>query len=118
MVLAVGGDFNDLATQGLGQWAVFALGVNNDYIVAGAQHDFGNGVLHAHALAGAGDAQIKAVGGNEPLAVTDQKVAGNGVDTIGQPAWVLYLLHPIGHKDGGALGGQRPQGLDAPEAVG
>ena len=30
----------------------------------------------------------------------------------------MYLLHPVGHEDGGALGGQRPQGLDAPEAVG
>ena len=118
MVLAVGGDFDNLAAQSLGQRAVLALGVNNNHIVAGAQHNLGNGVLHSHALAGAGDAQIKAVGGNEPLAVTNQKVAGNGVNAVGQPAGVLYLLHPVGHKDGGALGGQRPQGLDAPEAVG
>ena len=61
-MLAVGGDFDNLAAQSLGQRAVLAFGVNDDHIVTGAQHNLGNGVFHTHALAGAGDAQIKAVG--------------------------------------------------------
>ena len=58
------------------------------------------------------------MGRNKPLAVTDQKVTGNGVDAIGQPTWVLDFLHPEGHKDSGALGSQSTQGFDAPETIG
>ena len=57
------------------------------------------------------------MGGDEPLAVADQQVLGDGVDAVGQAAGVLDLLHSEGHKDGGALGGEGAQGPDPAQAV-
>ena len=118
VVGAAGGDLDHRAAQGPGDGAVLPLGVDDDDIVVGAHGHIGDRALHAHGFAGAGHAQDKGVGGDEALAVTDQGIFGNGVDAVVQAAGVLDLLGPEGHEDGGALGGQGPQGPDPAQAIG
>ena len=115
---AARGDFHHCATQGPGDRAILALGVDDDNIIIGSQGHIFNRRLHSHRFAGAGNAQVKGMGRNEPLAFTNQQVLGNGVDTIRQAAGVLDFLDPEGHKYGGALGGQRAQGLHPAQAIG
>ena len=118
MVLAMGRDFDNFPAQGAGQGPVLPFGVYDDNIVIGRQgHVFHSG-FHRHGLAGAGDAQVEGVGRDQALAVADQQILGNGVDAVGQSAGVLYLLDTEGHEDGGALGGEGPQGLHPAQAVG
>ena len=118
VVGTVGRDFNDLAAQGPGQWSILPFRVNDDNVVVCCQGNIGNGGFHSHRLAGAGDAQVKGVGRNEPLPVTDQQVFTYSVHTIVQTAGVLDLLGTEGHEHGGALRGQRPQGFHPAQAIG
>ena len=57
------------------------------------------------------------MGRNEPLAVADQQVFGNRIDPVVQTAGVLDLLRTERHKDGAAFRGQRPQSMDASQAI-
>ena len=57
------------------------------------------------------------MGRNEPLAVTNQEIFGNGVDAVIQAAGVLDLLRPERHENGAALRGERPQSVDATQAI-
>ena len=50
--------------------------------------------------------------------VADDKVPGHGVDAVVQAAGVHDLLCLKGQQHGGALGGQRPHGVNTPQAVG
>ena len=118
MVGAVGGYLHHHPAPRPGDGPVLALGVDDNYFIISGEDHVVDGGLHAHRFARAGHAQVEGVGGDQPLAVTDQQVLGNGVDTIGQPAGVLYLLDAEGHKDGGALGGQGAHGLHPAQAVG
>ena len=118
VVPAVGGDFNDFPAQGAGQGSVLTLGVDDDNIVPGGEGHVLDRGFHSHRLAGARHAQIEGMGGDQPLAVTDQQVLADGVHPIGQAAGVLYLLDAEGHKDGCTLGGQGTQGPYPAQAVG
>ena len=100
VVGAVGGNLHHHPAPRTGDGAVLSLGIDDNYFIIGGQDYVVNGGLHAHRLAGAGDAQVEGVGGDQPLAVTDQQVLGNGVDAVGQAAGVLDLLDAEGHKDG------------------
>ena len=71
MVGAAGGNLNDHPAQGADQVAVFSFCVNDDNIIVGRKGDKGDGLLHAEGFAGAGHAQDKAVGVQEPLSVAD-----------------------------------------------
>ena len=118
MVGAVGGNLNNSPQQGAGQVAVLSLGVDDDNVIIRRHSHIFNGGLHGDGFAGARHAQVKGVGGNEPLAVADQQVLGNGVDAVGQATGVLNFLHPEWHEDGGALGGEGTQGLYPAQAIG
>ena len=117
MVLAVRGNFNDLAAQRPRNGRVFALGVNDDNVVVGGQSDVCDGIFHCHGFTGTADTQVKSVRRNEPLAVTNQEILGNGVDTVVQTTGVLNLLRTERHENSAALGGQRPQSMDTPQAI-
>ena len=52
------------------------------------------------------------------VAVTDDEVAGHSVDTVVQAAGVHDLLRLERQQHSGALRGQRPHGVNAPQAVG
>ena len=118
VVGAVWGNFNDRSQQSPAQIPVFTLRVNDDNVVIRGKGHILNGGLHGNGFAGAGHAQVEGVRGDEPFPVTDEQVFGNGVDTVRQAAGVLNFLHPEGHEDGGALGGEGSQGLYPAQAVG
>ena len=114
MVLAVRGDFNDFAAQRPRNGRVLALGVNDDNVIVGRQSDVCDGILHGNRLTRTGHAEIERMGRDQPLAVTNQQIFGNGVDTVIQAAGVLNFLRPERHEDGAALRRERPQSMDAP----
>ena len=57
------------------------------------------------------------MGRDQPLAVADQEIFGNGVDAIIKAAGVLNLLRTERHENGTALGRERPQSMDAAQAI-
>ena len=75
-------------------------------------------LLCHHGLTAAGHTHIKAVTVEHRVAVADDKVAGHGIDAVVQAAGVHDLLRLEGQQHGGALRGQRPHGVNAPQAVG
>ena len=97
VVGAVGGNLDHGPAQGAGQVPIFSLGVYDDNIIAGGQGDKGDGLLHAEGFAGAGHAQDKAVGVQQPLSVADQEVFADGVHAVVDAPGVLYLLDAEGH---------------------
>ena len=103
MVLAVRRRFHDLAAQCPRNGRILALGVDDDNIVVGGQRDVCDGIFHRYGFTGTGHAEIERMGRDQPLAVANQQVFGNGVDTIIQAAGVLNLLRPERHEDGAAL---------------
>ena len=52
------------------------------------------------------------------IAVADDKIAGHSVDAVVQATGVHDLLRLEGQQHGGALRGQRPHSVNAPQAVG
>ena len=113
----MGGYLHHFAAQGADKGAVFSLCVYNDDIIICSQRHVGDGGFHRHRLAGAGHAQVKAVGRDQALAVTDKQIFTDCVHTIIHPARVLYLLGPERHKDCGALGCESAQSLYPAQAV-
>jgi len=117
VVLAVRGDFNDFAVQRPRNGRVFAFGIDDDNVVVGGQRDVCDGIFHCHGFARTGHAEIERMGRDQPLAVTNQEIFGNGVDAVIQAAGVLDLLRPERHEDGAALRRERPQSMDASQAI-
>ena len=56
VVLAVRGDFNDIAAQRPRNGRIFALGVDDDNVVVGGQRDVCDGIFHCHGFARTGHA--------------------------------------------------------------
>ena len=73
MSRAAGGYLHHLAAQGLHQWGVFALGVDDDDIVLCAQHDLGNLQLDSQRLARPGLSQYHTGRGGQVLAAEHQQ---------------------------------------------
>jgi len=117
MVLAVWRDFNDLAAQRPRNGRVLAFGVDDDNVIVGRQRDVCNGVLHRYGFARTGHTEIERMGRDQPFAVTDQQIFGNGVDSVIQTAGVLNFLRTERHEDSAAFRGQRPQRVNPPQAI-
>ena len=118
-IAAVGGGYgDDLAAQGADQRAILPLGVYYNNIVVGIQAHEADLLLGHHGLAAAGHARIQAVAVEHRVAVTDDKVAGHSVDAVVQATGVHDLLRLKGQQHSGTLRGQRPHGVDTPQAVG
>ena len=117
MVLAVRGDFNDFTAQCPRNGRVLALRIDDDNVVVRRQCDVGNGVFHRYGLTGAGHTKIERMGRDQPLAVANQQVLGDSIDTVIQTAGVLNFLRPERHENGAALRGERPQSVDATQAI-
>ena len=117
MVLAVRRDFNDFAAQRPRDGCVLALRVDDDNVIVRRQGNIGNGVFHGHGFARTGHAEIERMGRDQPLAVTNQEIFGNGVDAVIQAAGVLDLLCPERHENSAAFRGERPQSVDATQAI-
>ena len=113
-----GGDGDDLAAQGADQRAILPLRVYHNNVVVGIQPHEADLLLGHHGLATAGHAHIKAVTVEHRVAVTDDEVAGHGVDAVVQAARVHDLLRLEGQQHGGTFGGQRSHSVDTPQAVG
>ena len=75
-------------------------------------------LLGHHGLTAAGHAHIQTVTVEHRVAVTDDEVAGHGIDAVVQAARVHDLLRLKGQQHSGALRGQRPHSVDTPQAVG
>ena len=75
-------------------------------------------LLCHHGLAAAGHTRIQTVTVEHRVAVADDEVAGHGVDAVVQATGVHDLLRLKGQQHSGTLRGQRPHGVDAPQAVG
>ena len=57
------------------------------------------------------------MGRDQPLAVANQQVFGDSIDTVIQTAGVLDLLRSERHENSAALGRERPQCVDATQAI-
>ena len=62
MVLAVRGDFNNLAAQRPRDRCIFTFCVNDDNVVVGGQRDVCDGIFHCHGFARTGHAEIERMG--------------------------------------------------------
>ena len=117
MVLAVRGDFDNFAAQRPRNGRVLAFRVDDDNVIVRRQCDICNGVFHRYGLTGAGHAEIERMGRDQPLAVTNQEIFGNGIDSVVQTTGVLNLLRTERHENSAAFCRERPQSMDTPQAI-
>ena len=62
MMLAVRGNFDNLAAQRPRDGRVLAFSIDDDYIVVGRERDVCDGIFHCHGFARTGHAEIERMG--------------------------------------------------------
>ena len=118
--VGVGGgrDLDDLAAERAGQVAELRLRVKDQDVILGCQRDLHQFLLGAHRLAGARHAQTEGIAVEQLGTVGHDHVLADGVLAVIDAARLQNFLGAERNQDGGALGGQGSQGLDAAQAVG
>ncbi len=111
-----GGDVHHLAAQPFDEGPVLGLRIYDNDVILRGQRQIDHLPLGGEGLAGAGHPKDKAVAVQKLLPVGDDEVFADHVLPIVHSALIPHLLGLEGHEDGQGLGGQRPQGVDPPQA--
>ena len=104
VLLAGGGDLNDLTAQAADQGEILCLRVADDNIVIGDEENIEDFTLGAETLAAAGGSEDKAVGVFQSLSVHHDEVAAQSVEAVVQGFGPVLeqLLGGKGDKNSGA----------------
>ena len=117
--MGIGGcrDADHLAAEGFGQIAELRLRVKDEDVILGGKRDLRDLFLGAHALAGTGHAQPKAVAIQQQAAVCHDHVLADSVLPIIQTVRLHDFLRAERNQHGGAFGGKGAQGLDFAQSI-
>ena len=117
VVVAAGGNIDGFAAHRLAERRILALRINDDNIVVCPKSKIGEFLLCRHTFAAARNAEDKPVAVEQIFPVADDKVVGNGVDSVVDAAAVLDFLRLKRHQDRRAFGGHCAQRLYLPQTV-
>ena len=113
-----GRDLDDLAAQRTGQVTELAFRVEDQDVILGRQRDLHQFLFGAHRLAGPGHTQTERIAVEQLCAVGHDHILADGILTVVDTTRLQNFLRTERDQHGGALGGQRAQGLDAAQTVG